>query len=564
MATRAVFHSDNNSSNGISSKQKRFAHIFLSTFRRFNHNCKKRPSKQLPTPGLVDKSGDLNSNNCDETLPVSACEDTDESHCFGSSHEQGVSPISVTDLGSAVNPGYTTAISECNLIEARKSLTKISTDVGKQITDATSVADHRSVTSSSQPFKKLNGIKKNKTQQQTCLQLQPPSPKVSTGISETSNQTVIDHSKMNLSGCNRSAIKDSLIACSVMVMPISNSDLSLVGGLVSAETSPNHSACPLDSTKNSQFQSSAFDSHISPSDSSSKCAPKSQLAILPLQTVNNVPETSESTEVEACTNQSDCNSLDDCEVDDVCASDPLKIATTTTGSPTLSIPNSAQLLTPFASSPIHSNDFKFGELNSSCNQASKTSHLPNRAYPFDSDEEDVYNKSSPNQTLTSLIKARQAHKDMWVRRADRINRFLACRPCRDDLISKNIIPSTTPEARAELRIDIETSLERRLNQRPTTDELKQKNILHVDTEEVRKKIKEERKQILTRKLSFRPTVEELRRLSEADAYDRRADKPWTRLTLRDKADIRKELNEFKATEMDVHAESRHYTRYHRP
>ncbi|VDP63506.1 unnamed protein product [Schistosoma mattheei] len=73
------------------------------------------------------------------------------------------------------------------------------------------------------------------------------------------------------------------------------------------------------------------------------------------------------------------------------------------------------------------------------------------------------------------------------------------------------------------------------------------------------------------KLSFRPTVEELRRrkiirfndyveVSEADAYDRRADKPWTRLTLRDKADIRKELNEFKATEMDVHADSRHHTR----
>ena len=44
-------------------------------------------------------------------------------------------------------------------------------------------------------------------------------------------------------------------------------------------------------------------------------------------------------------------------------------------------------------------------------------------------------------------------------------------------------------------------------------------------------------------------------------YDRRADKPWTRLTPKDKASIRKELNDFKSNEMDVHEESRHLTRY---
>ena len=43
-------------------------------------------------------------------------------------------------------------------------------------------------------------------------------------------------------------------------------------------------------------------------------------------------------------------------------------------------------------------------------------------------------------------------------------------------------------------------------------------------------------------------------------YDRRADKPWTRLTPKDKASIRKELNDFKSNEMDVHEESRHLTR----
>ena len=87
-----------------------------------------------------------------------------------------------------------------------------------------------------------------------------------------------------------------------------------------------------------------------------------------------------------------------------------------------------------------------------------------------------------------------------------------------------------------------------------------------------KKQKEEKKRYLLRKLSFRPTVEELKEkkiirfndyieVTQAHDYDRRADKPWTRLTLKDKAAIRKELNEFKSSEMAVHEDSRHLTRY---
>ncbi|EPY82902.1 phosphatase and actin regulator 1 isoform 1-like protein [Camelus ferus] len=76
-------------------------------------------------------------------------------------------------------------------------------------------------------------------------------------------------------------------------------------------------------------------------------------------------------------------------------------------------------------------------------------------------------------------------------------------------------------------------------------------------------------------LSQRPTVEELRErkilirfsdyveVADAQDYDRRADKPWTRLTAADKAAIRKELNEFKSTEMEVHELSRHLTRRRR-
>ena len=72
-------------------------------------------------------------------------------------------------------------------------------------------------------------------------------------------------------------------------------------------------------------------------------------------------------------------------------------------------------------------------------------------------------------------------------------------------------------------------------------------------------------------LSFRPTVQQLKEqqiikfneyveITEADFYDRKSDKPWTRLTAGEKALIRKELNDFKATEMSVHEASKVYTR----
>uniref|UniRef100_A0A8B9HG87 Phosphatase and actin regulator 1 n=1 Tax=Astyanax mexicanus TaxID=7994 RepID=A0A8B9HG87_ASTMX len=77
-----------------------------------------------------------------------------------------------------------------------------------------------------------------------------------------------------------------------------------------------------------------------------------------------------------------------------------------------------------------------------------------------------------------------------------------------------------------------------LNQRPTVDELRDRKIL----------------------IRFSDYVE----VAKAQDYDRRADKPWTRLSAADKAAIRKELNEFKSTEMEVHASSKHLTRFHRP
>ncbi|KAG9329372.1 hypothetical protein JZ751_005476, partial [Albula glossodonta] len=122
-----------------------------------------------------------------------------------------------------------------------------------------------------------------------------------------------------------------------------------------------------------------------------------------------------------------------------------------------------------------------------------------------------------------------------------------------------------------VRSQIGTALTRRLSQRPTAQELEQRNILQPKNEADRRAERSEIKRRLTRKLSQRPTVAELQarkilrfheyvECTDAQDYDRRGDKPWTRLTPADKAAIRKELNEFKSSEMEVHEQSRIYTR----
>lgn len=162
-----------------------------------------------------------------------------------------------------------------------------------------------------------------------------------------------------------------------------------------------------------------------------------------------------------------------------------------------------------------------------------------------------------------------------VARHDSLARFLNNRPSRRELVEKNIIPTKSEKEKQEDREAIGTKLTRRLSLRPTPEELEQRNILHNKTAEEAKKEKEEKKRYLVRKLSFRPSIDELKErkiikfndyveVTEAQDYDRRADKPWTRLTPKDKAAIRKELNEYKSKEMEVHEDSRHLTRFHRP
>ncbi|KRY28310.1 Phosphatase and actin regulator 2, partial [Trichinella spiralis] len=126
------------------------------------------------------------------------------------------------------------------------------------------------------------------------------------------------------------------------------------------------------------------------------------------------------------------------------------------------------------------------------------------------------------------------------------------------------IPDQTQQERREKMEQISVKLERKLSQRPTAEELEQRNILKDENSPaMSKQIMEQRRRMLLRKLSFRPTIEELKErqiikfndyveVTNAEMYDRRADKPWVRLTPKDKAAIRKELNEYKSFEMEVH------------
>ncbi|XP_073527470.1 phosphatase and actin regulator 2 isoform X5 [Phyllobates terribilis] len=181
-------------------------------------------------------------------------------------------------------------------------------------------------------------------------------------------------------------------------------------------------------------------------------------------------------------------------------------------------------------------------------------------YTDDDDDDD----DSTESTLASKI-----------RRRDTLAIKLGNRPSKKDLEDKNILPRNSEEERQELWQQIGTKLVRRLSQRPTCEELEQRNILRQKNEEEEQEARRELKRRLTRKLSLRPSVAELQarrilrfneyvEVTDSLDYDRRADKPWARLTPADKAAIRKELNEFKSTEMEVHEESRQFTRFHRP
>ncbi|XP_062251814.1 phosphatase and actin regulator 1-like [Platichthys flesus] len=191
----------------------------------------------------------------------------------------------------------------------------------------------------------------------------------------------------------------------------------------------------------------------------------------------------------------------------------------------------------------------------------------------DDEEEDDEDEEEDEDEDESMFTSALAMK---VLRKDSLAIKLGNRPSKRELEEKNILPLQSDQERIHFRQQTATKLTRRLSQRPTVEELEQRNILKPRNDLEEQEEKREIKRHLSKKLSQRPTVEELREakilirfsdyveVAEAQDYDRRADKPWTRLTAADKAAIRKELNEFKSTEMEVHESSRHLTRFHRP
>ncbi|KAJ8336825.1 hypothetical protein SKAU_G00380450 [Synaphobranchus kaupii] len=221
--------------------------------------------------------------------------------------------------------------------------------------------------------------------------------------------------------------------------------------------------------------------------------------------------------------------------------------------------------------------------------------LPSMYKDEEEDDNDEEDEDEDDMLFTSTLALKVLRKDSLAIK-------LSNRPSHRELEDKNIIPMQTDQERARVPAadrhqahTVRASRWRhdehhgddggsggvigcspRLSQRPTAEELEQRNILKPRNEQEELEEKREIKRRLSRKLSQRPTVEELRQakilirfsdyveVSNAQDYDRRADKPWTRLTAADKAAIRKELNEFKSTEMEVHESSRHLTRFHRP
>ncbi|XP_051921411.1 phosphatase and actin regulator 4B isoform X4 [Hippocampus zosterae] len=196
--------------------------------------------------------------------------------------------------------------------------------------------------------------------------------------------------------------------------------------------------------------------------------------------------------------------------------------------------------------------------------------------PFKEEESDE--EEEPLSALASKVKRKDtlALKLSSRPSAPDRDRFAQERSTRDDQLPGQAgLTWQSREQWEAIRTQIGTALTRRLSQRPTAEELEQRNILQPKNQADRQAEVREIKRRLTRKLSQRPTVAELQarkilrfheyvEVTDAQDYDRRADKPWTKLTPADKAAIRKELNDYKSTEMEVHEESKIYTRYHRP
>lgn len=159
-------------------------------------------------------------------------------------------------------------------------------------------------------------------------------------------------------------------------------------------------------------------------------------------------------------------------------------------------------------------------------------------------------------------------------RQDSLGGKLARRPDHGSLRAKNIIRENKPQ---EAKFDLVSKLERRLSSRGSKKDLADRNIIRSESAAEAAERRKSLRGILQRRLSRRMSAKELRKkgvlkfhefvdvydAAAADDYDRKAEKPWTKLTNADKIAIKRELNEFKRDEMPVHTESEKYTRFHK-
>ncbi|XP_060044652.1 phosphatase and actin regulator 2 isoform X1 [Erinaceus europaeus] len=186
-----------------------------------------------------------------------------------------------------------------------------------------------------------------------------------------------------------------------------------------------------------------------------------------------------------------------------------------------------------------------GESSESCSAPEDEGRREYQASDSDSDGPILYTDDDEEEDEDGSGESALASK---IRRRDTLAIKLGNRPSKKELEDKNILQRTSEEERQEIRQQIGTKLVRRLSQRPTTEELEQRNILKQKNEEEEQEAKMELKRRLSRKLSLRPTVAELQarrilrfneyvEVTESPDYDRRADKPWARLTPADKARI---------------------------
>lgn len=184
-------------------------------------------------------------------------------------------------------------------------------------------------------------------------------------------------------------------------------------------------------------------------------------------------------------------------------------------------------------------------------------HLRNMSGDYSDSEDDgpIPYKSDDESEDDDL--ARKIARRDTIAREKEINELKLKAKSNDMQTRKNdVSPRIATRTILKMIIQIELALSRRLSQRPSIEELKARNICRNKSEKQEKEDREKIKKELSRRLSQRPNVEVLKKkkilkfeeyvdVYEVPNIERKAEKPWTKLTPQDKADIRKELNEYK-------------------